>query len=112
MNDINNDEIEMKFYIYKIYQKDDPTIFYIGSTNNINRRKSQHYKAIKNRSSKKYKYPLYKYIRALGGFDNFNIVIVHECKIKSKGEGLQLEQQMIDDLKPKLNTIRAKKTSK
>jgi len=98
-----------KIYIYKIYQKDDPTIFYIGSTNNFNRRKSQHQKAINNKRSRKYRYPLYKYIRALGGFDLFDFEIIKEHQINTRGEGLLIEQNLIDVMKPKLNTIKSKK---
>lgn len=100
-----------KVYIYKIYQNNDPTMFYIGSTNNYNRRKFQHQKAINNKTSKKYKYPLYKYIRALGGFSNFTFQIMEEHENKTRGEGLLIEQNLIVELKPKLNTIKAKKTT-
>ena len=97
------------FVIYKIYQKDNPEIFYIGSTKNFSSRKSNHKKNCHNKVSKKYKYPLYQYIRALGGWDKFNIDIYENYPCKSKGEGLQKEQEIIDLLKPKLNSMNAKK---
>lgn len=104
MNTKTND----KFCIYKIYQKDNPDIFYIGSTNNFSSRKSNHKKNCNNKVSKKYKYPLYQYIRACGGWDNFIIEEYLKFPCNSKGEGLQKEQEIIDLLKPKLNAIRAK----
>lgn len=97
------------FVIYKIYQEDSPEIFYIGSTNNFSSRKSSHKKYCINKVSKKYKYPLYQYIRALGGWEKFNMVVILEYPCKTKGEGLQKEQEMIDLLKPNLNAIKAKK---
>lgn len=100
------------FVIYKIYQPEIPEIFYIGSTTNFSSRKSNHKKYCNNRVSKKYKYPLYKYIRASGGWDKFLIEIIEKVSVKSKGEGLQKEQEYIDLLKPKLNSIRAKKIIK
>ncbi len=106
MDEYNN------FVIYKIYQLESPEIFYIGSTKNFSSRKSNHKKYCHNKVSKKYNYPLYKYIRALGGWDNFIIEIYEKFPCNSKGEGLQKEQEVIDLLKPKLNTINAKKKLK
>lgn len=99
-----------KIFIYKIYQNDYPEMFYIGSTNNFSSRKSNHKKNINNKVSKKYHYPLYQYIRANGGWEKFNMCIYGEYPIKTKGEGLQKEQEIIDLLKPKLNSIKANKT--
>jgi hypothetical protein len=101
-----------KFVIYKIYQISDPETFYIGSTNKFSSRKSNHKKSCYNKSSKKYKYPLYQYIRALGGFDNFVMEIYENYPCNTKGEGLKREQEIIDLLKPKLNTIKAKREIK
>ena len=98
-----------KFIIYKIYQLDSPDIFYIGSTTNFSSRKSNHKKYCNNKVSKKYKYPLYQYIRAIGGFEKFNFEIVENYKCNTKEEALIKEQYYIDLLKPKLNTINAKK---
>lgn len=97
----------MEIVIYKIYDNEVPTIYYIGSTNNFNKRKCHHKKNCKNTSSKHYNHPLYKYIRAIGGWDFFSIEIIHKAPIKSKGEGLQIEQNYIDDLKPLLNYNKA-----
>lgn len=98
-----NDDRYKDFVIYKIYQKDDPEIFYIGSTLNFKRRKSQHIKNITNRRSRKYKYPVYKYIRELGGIDNFDFEIVEKYPCNSKGEGLLREKEWIKNAK--LNVI-------
>jgi hypothetical protein len=96
------------FVIYKIYNPVNPEIFYIGSTKKFSSRKSNHKKYSKNKSSKKYNYPIYQYIRALGGWDNFVMEIYEKYPCNSKGEGLKREQEIIDELKPKLNTINAK----
>ena len=100
------------FVIYKIYQLEIPEIFYIGSTTNFSSRKSNHKKYCNNKVSKKYKYPLYKYIRACGGWDNFTIEIIEKYQCKTKEYGLQKEQEYIDLLKPKLNSMKAKKIIK
>jgi len=98
-----------KFVIYKIYQPEIPDMFYIGSTINFSGRKSSHKKYCHNKVSKKYKYPLYQYIRACGGFQNFTIEIIEKYPCISKGEGLSKEQEWINLLKPQLNSIKAKK---
>lgn len=95
------------FVIYKIYQPNSPEIFYIGSTNNFSSRKSNHKKNCTNRVSKKYHYPLYQYMRGLGGFNTFNMDIYLKYPCKNKIEGLQKEQEIIDILKPKLNSMKA-----
>jgi len=98
-----------KFVIYKIYNPTNPNIFYIGSTKNFSSRKSNHKKYCNNKVSKKYKYPLYQYIRQLGGWDNFVMEIYEEYPCNNKNEGLLREQQIITELKPSLNSIKAKK---
>lgn len=93
------------FCIYKIYQPEIPEMIYIGSTTNFSQRKSNHKKYCHNKVSKKYKYPLYQYIRACGGWDKFTIELVEKYPCKSKGEGLQREKELIEFYKAKLNTI-------
>lgn len=104
MEDIAKTDDKYKdFVIYKIYQTDNPDIIYIGSTLNFNRRKSQHKKSTINKRSKKYKTPLYKYIRGCGGFEKFNMELVEEYPCKTKREGLLREKELIEKFKAKLN---------
>ena len=63
------------FCIYKIHHKDDDKTLYIGSTTNYKRRVLQHKKNSKNFKKKT---TLYKYSRALGGFENFIIVVMRK----------------------------------
>jgi hypothetical protein len=93
-----------KFVVYKIYQPKYPELIYIGSTTNFSSRKSNHKKYCKNRVSKKYHYPLYKYIRNCGGFETFNMEIIEEYPCKTKNEGLQREKELIELHNAKLNT--------
>ena len=95
-----------KFVIYKIYQNDYPDMIYIGSTTNFSQRKSSHKKNINNKTSKKYRYPLYQYIRASGGWDNFTIEIVEKFPCESKGQGLTREKECIEIYNAKLNSIK------
>jgi predicted GIY-YIG superfamily endonuclease len=100
---MDENEKYKKFLIYKIYQTDDPTMLYIGSTINFKRRKSQHIKNTSNKRSKSYSYPLYKYIRGCGGCEKFTFDIVEQFPCKTKQEGLKREKELIDFMKAKLN---------
>lgn len=92
------------FYIYKIYEIANEDIFYIGSTNNFKKRKHSHKRCITNKRSKKYKLKLYKYIRECGGWDKFNMVIMEEIETDIKKECLIREHNIVNELKPRLNT--------
>jgi hypothetical protein len=93
-----------KFVIYKIYQKSNPDIVYIGSSINFSKRKSSHKKYCSNKSSKKYKCVLYSYIRACGGWDKFDMEIIEKYPCKSLIDGLLKEKEMIEKYNAKLNT--------
>lgn len=95
----------MTYYIYKIYEKNINDIFYIGSTNNINKRKFSHKKNTNNKVSKKYNIKLYQYIRLCGGWDNFNMDIYEILDTNDKIECLKKECQLVKELKPQLNTV-------
>ena len=92
------------FVIYKIYQEELPEMIYIGSTTNFSSRKSNHKKNCNNRVSKKYKYPLYQYIRGCGGWGEFKMSIIEKYPCKSSVEGLQREKELIELYGAKLNT--------
>ena len=95
-----------KFVIYKICQRNDNDMIYIGSSLNYKRRKAQHKKNVTNRSKKSYHYPLYQYIRNSGGWDNFDMTIYCEYPCKNKIEGLTKEKEIIELLKSPLNSIK------
>lgn len=94
-----------EYIIYKIEQNDDPTMVYIGITNNFSVRKSNHKKNCKNKVSKKYKYPLYQYMRALGGFEKFTMSILEKNIYEDRKELLKREKELITLHNAKLNTI-------
>lgn len=95
-----------KFVIYKIYQKNDNNMVYIGSSLNYKRRKAQHKKNVTNKCGKSYWYPLYQYIRKSGGWDNFDMEIYCEYPCKNKIEGLTKEKEIIELLNSPLNAIK------
>lgn len=99
--------MSLTYYIYKITDKEDANEYYIGSTVNISTRKSHHKKSTTNRVSKKYWCLLYQYIRANGGWDNFDFEVLETGQYIDKKEIKQKEQEYIDRYNPSLNTVRA-----
>ena len=100
----------MKYTFYKIVNKNNSEMFYIGSTIKFSSRKSNHKKNVNNKVGKKYWCKLYQYIRANGNWVNFDMLIIYEDEYETKKAALQYEQQLINDLKPLLNSIAASKT--
>jgi hypothetical protein len=96
----------MKYWIYKITDKEEPLEFYIGSTNRFSSRKSQHKKNVYNKVGKKYRCKLYQYIRGKGGFDNFDMSIIEQGECNDRLFIRNKEQEYINELKPTLNSIR------
>ena len=63
-----------------------PTITEIdaGSTINCHRRKAQHQECYSNAYSKRHEYPVYTFIRANGGWDNWDMVQVAQVNANEK----------------------------
>lgn len=86
--------------IYKIYNVLQPEKFYIGSTENLQRRIRGHLNGIDRRKhyNKKLENSFYKY-----GKDNFKLQILQVCKNVSKERLLEIEQYWLDLLRPYYN---------
>jgi GIY-YIG catalytic domain len=81
--------------------------YYVGSTTNMRMRKSQHKTGCYNEKHKDYNYPLYKFIRENGGFNNWIMVMIQaypECKT---GDELKMnERDHIENYETLLNLNR------
>ena len=84
--------------IYKIAHRYSPYV-YIGSTTNFNRRKSQHKDNCNNENGKAYNFKVYQTIREMGGWDNFQMVLVIKCPCDDKKElqAKEFEYQQLFD---------------
>ena len=95
----------MYMFIYQITCNDQ---IYIGSTVDIRQRYRAHKYCCNKEGNPKYNLPLYKYIRDNGGYDNIKLEIV---KIFDDVETLEeqkiIEQKIIEERKPTLNTVSA-----
>ena len=93
-----------KIIFYKIFLTENPKEFYIGSCENLSRRKSQHKKNTTNKVKPQYWNNLYFFIRLKGGWDKVEMTKICEINL-SKDDRRRYEQALIEILKPTLNSI-------
>ena len=79
-------------YIYYIVDKDG-IVHYVGSTSNFNSRKSSHRHRCNTEHAKQHNVDIYKYIRANGGWDVFEMVPIHKIKNVSNATELRIAEQ-------------------
>ena len=93
-----------KTSIYKIVCTD-PNVkeCYVGSTCNLSRRKTRHKNDCYYKDSKCFNYPVYKFIRENGGFENWTVIQLHEFSCENKQEKDKVEREWIEKIKPELN---------
>jgi hypothetical protein len=90
--------------IYKIAHRYSPYV-YIGSTTNFSRRKQEHKSICLNEKSRNYNLKVYQTIRELGGWDNFEMVLVAKCPCDDKKElhAKEFEYQQLFDVNMNVN---------
>jgi hypothetical protein len=90
--------------IYKICCKD-PEIkdCYVGSTTDHNSRKSAHKSNCNNENVKHYNYPVYRYIRDTGGWENWDFVLLEDYPCRTKKQLNIRERYWFEKLGAKLN---------
>ena len=101
----------MKIYIYKLQCLDsDVKEIYVGSTNDIDKRKANHKSDCHNENNRNYKFPLYQFIRANGGWDSWELVLIDEYEVEDEIGQHIIEQSFISAIEPELNNKRAYRT--
>ena len=98
--------------IYRIYNRNNPCDFYIGSTRCIRNRISAHYDAGNNENNPRYNLKLYTHIRENGSWGFWIIDEIYNFSCNNIEELREKEQEFINRLKPTLNKNRAAKTDK
>jgi len=98
------EKLYLPAFVYKI-TCNDPEIreCYIGSTYNFRSRMVAHKTSCENPKSSKYNYKLYKFIRATGGWCNWNMKVLYGIEVFEKRELIELEKKTINIIKPSLN---------
>jgi hypothetical protein len=97
------------YIFYKIMRKikirdEEEEQMYIGMTRNLSVRKSKHKHNCKNENIKHYNYPVYKYIRANGGWDAFIVIPIETCDFDLKTDASIRERYWFETLNHNLNT--------
>ncbi len=91
-------------FIYKIACRDPAvTEIYVGSTCRVPDRRCQHRSDCNNANRKQYNYNVYQYIRANGGWENWELVVVEQIDYTHKHELLLRERHHLDTLGATLN---------
>jgi hypothetical protein len=91
--------------IYKISCKDpEITDCYVGSTTDHNSRKSAHKSNCNNKNCKLYNYPVYRYIRDNGGWENWEFVLLQDYPCRNKKQLNIRERYWFEKLGAKLNS--------
>jgi len=97
--------------IYKIVCLDSTiTDVYIGSTTDFNSRKRQHKYNCCNENSQEYIFKIYETIRANGGIDNWNIIIIESYPCETDEQKRERERYWYDVLQPSMNMYRPLQT--
>ena len=91
-----------------LLRANDPLLkeFYVGKSGNFTERQTKHKcrsNNNKNSSEKEYHFPVYKFIRENGGFDDWHFEILETANLEDEDEAANLERNWIEKLKPSLN---------
>jgi len=90
--------------IYKLVCKNpDITDFYIGSTKNFRNRKYDHKGCCNNPNKPPHMRYMYQFIRANGGWDNWDMIEICNVSCISKRDLEKKEREIFEELKPTLN---------
>jgi hypothetical protein len=103
----------MLYVFYLISHKLFPELIYVGSTNNLYKRKNNHKSSCFNQNSNNYNTLLYQFIRNNNiNFDELQFEILDEFECDARGTATQFEQLFIDQFSMKLNMKDAYTTKK
>lgn len=101
----------MKLIFYKIVCCDNTiSSVYIGHTKNFSTRKYLHKSTCNLQTHPNHNFPVYKFIRENGGWDNWSMVPIEEGEYDNTIQGKIREQQLIESYPNNLNTKRAHQT--
>ena len=91
-------------YFYKICCKDiNIKEIYIGQTTDFTRRKYSHGHACYNDKRPDYNMRVYKFIRDNGGWDNWDMILIENCKCENRLYVLRKEREYIEQFEATLN---------
>lgn len=103
---INWEITEVSFYKF-VCKNLDILFSYVGHTVSFRHRKSSHKTECNSPNRKNYNIPLYKYMREHGGFENWNMIVIHTQICKDKRDAERIETELMEQQQLKLNAKRA-----
>lgn len=90
--------------IYKLCCKNpEITCIYVGHTTDFIRRKREHKKCCNNENDKSYNIYVYQFIRANGGWNNWDMIVIEEFPCETKYQAETRERYWLEELKATLN---------
>ena len=94
-----------KCLIYKLCCKNpEITDIYVGHTTDKVKRKSHHRIKCNNQNGKEYNYNVYQFIRANGGFENWDFIILEEYPCENSNQACSRERHWLETLRATLNS--------
>lgn len=94
-----------KTIIYKLCSLDQNIKdIYVGQTTDFNRRKSSHKQKCNNEKTKEHNFKVYQFIRANGGWDNWNMIQIEEYPCNNRREADARETYWMKELNSTLNS--------
>ena len=94
-------------HFYKIVCKDTNIAdCYVGHTTDFIKRKSKHKGNCNNPNDRNHNMPVYQFIRANGGFENFDMVLINTETCENSLEARRREREYIEQLGATLNKYR------
>ena len=92
--------------LYKIVCRDlEVKETYVGRTTDFRRRKYDHKHSCITEHGKSYNLALYEHIRNNGGWDNFDMVLIEQCKCDGSLDAHKKQRELIEQLGSKLNML-------
>ena len=79
--------------------------WYVGHTTYFKRRRFQHKLNTTAQTSNRYNVRRYAFIRANGGWDNFDMVLIETRTCDNPLEARKIERTYMEDLQPTLNCV-------
>ncbi len=76
---------------------------YVGSTTNEVKRRANHKSTCTNQKSKNHNLFVYRFIRSMGGWDNWQLIVIEQRPVNNRRESLIRERFFVEQYKAKLN---------
>jgi hypothetical protein len=88
------------------------TAVYVGHTTNLRQRKSKHRSVCNNPKANNYNYYVYQFIRAHGGWDNWDIIVLETASLNNVDDAIRLEHKWFIEKQATLNRQVPSQTTK